>query len=597
MATKGEKKKLPLDDDQQGGLFGDLAPIKPKSPKKRKSTKAKQLKDGSVQLAFGFGFDPQPEAPLELIPSTPSSSSEPPAHEGSTQLTQAESEPKPKKKTQKKSQRKTKKDASPHLQPEPQVELEQVAEEVVELSEPEPQVELDQVAEEVVEPSEPEPQVELDQVAEEVVELSEPEPQVELEQVAEEVLEQVAEEGVEPHALAVIPAEYELSTSSSSEPEVIEVEWVDEDEPFLSEAPAEPPLKRLSPELVSEEEVQASERPRDDSTPPPSEYEIALVAERVERLFEEAQRYADASRSPQTKRAYQSDWRDFSEWCVEHHLHPLPCAPEYIALYLTDRASTLKISTLRRRLTAIRQVHKLRGHQLDTKHAAIQSVWGGIRREKGSMEQGKDPLRVELLRLIMLTRPRTLKGLRDRALILLGFTGAFRRSELVSLNRGDLEFLPQGLRVTLRKSKTDQEGQGMLKSILPGKHEETCCIRALQTWLQASQIQSGPIFRPINRHAQLRARRLTSHAVAVILKDSIRDALRAQGLPEHLIDERVASFSGHSLRAGYVTSAAAEGAEEHAIMRQTGHKRIDTLRRYIREGDLFRHNPLKSMDL
>jgi integrase len=181
--------------------------------------------------------------------------------------------------------------------------------------------------------------------------------------------------------------------------------------------------------------------------------------------------------------------------------------------------------------------------------------------------------------------------------LLLGFAGAFRRSELVSLNRGDLEFLPQGLKVHLRRSKTDQEGQGMLKSILPGKHEETCCVRAVQVWLQASQIQSGPIFRPINRHGQLRARRLTSHAVATILKDSVGDALRAQGEPEREIQARVAQFSGHSLRAGYVTSAAAEGAEEHAIMRQTGHKRIDTLRRYIREGDLFRHNPLKSMDL
>jgi len=204
---------------------------------------------------------------------------------------------------------------------------------------------------------------------------------------------------------------------------------------------------------------------------------------------------------------------------------------------------------------------------------------------------------VDLLRLIVLTRPADLKGLRDRALLLLGFAGAFRRSELVSLNRGDLEFVPQGLKVTLRRSKTDQEGAGMLKSILPGKHEATCCVRAVQRWLQASRIQSGPIFRPVNRHGQVRARRLTGHAVARLLKDAIVDALRAQGLPEREVLARVEGFSGHSLRAGYVTSAAAEGAEEHAIMRQTGHKRVDTLRRYIREGDIFRNNPLRSMDL
>ena len=190
-----------------------------------------------------------------------------------------------------------------------------------------------------------------------------------------------------------------------------------------------------------------------------------------------------------------------------------------------------------------------------------------------------------------------MRGIRDVALISLGFSGAFRRSELVSLNYGDLDFVPEGLKITLRRSKTDQEGAGMLKSVPFGQNPKTCCVRSVQRWLQASGIKSGPIFRPINRHGQIRPRRLTGHSVAILLKEALAESLRSQGLPEAQIKEKVASFSGHSLRAGYVTSAAAEGAEEHVIMRQTGHKRVDTLRRYIREGDAFKDHPLAKMGL
>ena len=323
----------------------------------------------------------------------------------------------------------------------------------------------------------------------------------------------------------------------------------------------------------------------------------AAPVSRIEDLIEEASRYAEQARSPQTKRAYKSDWDDFILWNLRHNLPPLPSHPTYVALYLTERAKTLKVSTLRRRLTAITQAHKLKGYDLDTKHMAIRNVWSGIRREIGVAQEGKSPLRVEELRLIAITRPDTLKGIRDRALIMLGFAGAFRRSELVGLNFNDLEFLPQGLKVTVRRSKTDQEGEGMFKAMPYGRHDETCSVHAVQRWIQVSQIQSGPLFRPINRHAQMRPRRLTGHAVATILKDCLKDALRCQGWPERLVLERISAFSGHSLRAGYVTSAAAEGVEEHTIMRQTGHKRVDTLRRYIREGDLFRDHPLARMDL
>lgn len=346
----------------------------------------------------------------------------------------------------------------------------------------------------------------------------------------------------------------------------------------------------LDVDLDSPSESKASSYEQADQLPvaPPT---------RIEELYSNAQAFAEQAKSPQTKRAYQSDWADFSGWCSLHHLHPLPASPETIALYLTERAATLKISSLRRRLTAISQIHQVRGLEFNAKHTAIRSVWSGIRRSKGTAAEGKAPVRVDDLKMIILTRPKNLKGLRDVALISLGFSGAFRRSELVSLNVGDLEFVPEGLKISLRKSKTDQEGEGMLKSVPFGHNPRTCCVRAVQRWLQASQIESGPIFRPINRHSQVRPRRLTDHAVAVILKESLAESLRIQGVPERIIKAQVAKFSGHSLRAGYVTSAAAEGAEEHTIMRQTGHKRVDTLRRYIREGDLFRNHPLEKMDL
>ena len=334
------------------------------------------------------------------------------------------------------------------------------------------------------------------------------------------------------------------------------------------------------------------------NSPPPLQDQLPQAPPtRIEELYSTAMAYAEQSKSPQTKRAYQSDWADFSSWCQSHNLHPLPAAPQTIALYLTERSSTLRISTLRRRLTAISQVHKMKELEFNAAHISIRSVWSGIRRSKGTAAEGKAPVRVDDMKMMILTRPQSLRGLRDVALISLGFSGAFRRSELVSLNVGDLDFVPEGLKITLRRSKTDQEGIGMLKSVPFGQHPRTCCVRSVQRWLQASGIQSGPIFRPINRHDQIRPRRLTGHAVATILKGALAEGLRSLGLPEQQVQEKVTQFSGHSLRAGYVTSAAAEGAEEHTIMRQTGHKRVDTLRRYIREGDLFRNHPLERMGL
>lgn len=297
--------------------------------------------------------------------------------------------------------------------------------------------------------------------------------------------------------------------------------------------------------------------------------------------------FVRASRAKNTIRAYRSDFADFEDWCAGRGLLSLPARPETVAAYLADRAGDLRPSTLARRLAAISAVHRAAGFGgISVREEPIRSVWAGIRRTKGTAPAQKTPLRVEELRCIVEALPRALGGLRDRALLLLGFAGAFRRSELVALDVDDLEFVPQGLVVRVKRSKTDQEGEGRRIAIPRGRKEATCPVRAVQVWLEASKITAGPVFRPIDRHGNIRPTRLSDRAVALIVKR----AAAACGLDP-------ARYSGHSLRAGLATSAAAAGAEERLIMTQTGHKSERIVRRYIREGDLFHKNVVSFLDL
>lgn len=297
-------------------------------------------------------------------------------------------------------------------------------------------------------------------------------------------------------------------------------------------------------------------------------------------LARQARDYAAHSRAPNTKRAYQNDWRDFTSWCEEQGLQPLPATPQTIALYLTARAETHRVSTLQRRLSAISQAHKVAGYPpVSTREEPLHSVWMGIKREKGTAQQGKAPVVTEELRAMVATLPDSLLGIRDRALLLLGFAGAFRRSELVSLDVSDIHMTRDGVIVTLRRSKTDQEGQGQKIGIPYGSNPATCPVRALQAWLEASGITEGPLFRAIDRHGNLQPGRLSDKAVALVVK---RWAAAAGLDPT--------KYAGHSLRAGLATAAAAAGVSERAIMNQTRHRSVMMVRRYIRDGSLFREN-------
>lgn len=307
-------------------------------------------------------------------------------------------------------------------------------------------------------------------------------------------------------------------------------------------------------------------------------------------LVEQAHTYAQARRAPATWRAYRSDWADFTTWCAHHRLEALPADPDTVAAYLTDRASTLHTSTLQRRLSAISVMHR-EAELAPPRSERLSMIWRGIRRTKGTASHGKAPLLIGDLRrvvdLIDLTKP---IGVRDRAILVVGFALGARRSELVALDIEDLELSEDGYAVTIRRSKTDQEGEGRKVGIPYGTDPRTCPVRALQAWLDLLDLDSPrisePIFRAIDPAGQATDRRLHARGVA----DAVKRRTVTVGLDP-------TSFAGHSLRSGLATSAAAAGASERAIMRQTGHRSVTVLRRYIRDGSLFTANAASTAGL
>lgn len=296
-----------------------------------------------------------------------------------------------------------------------------------------------------------------------------------------------------------------------------------------------------------------------------------------------------AAKAENTRRAYRSDWHHFEGWCCDHGVVSLPAAPETVALYLTALAADHKPASLQRKLTSLTKAHQAAGFATPAsmRNAVVSETLKGIRRSLGTAQPGKEPLLTpDIFNMLDALEEDRLLGCRDRALLLMGFAGGFRRSELVALDIEDVNETADGLVIRVRRSKTDPEGKGTAVALPYGSTAATCPVRSYRAWVAAAGIRSGPAFRSVDRHGRISPGRLNAGSVARLIKR----AAKAAGLD-------AASYAGHSLRAGFATQAFLNGAPEVSIMRQTRHKSLNTLRKYIRDRSLFRDNPAAKLGL
>ena len=297
--------------------------------------------------------------------------------------------------------------------------------------------------------------------------------------------------------------------------------------------------------------------------------------------FDRAEEYVAASTAANTRRAYDNAWRDFTDWSHSHGLDALPASPATVGLYLAEGADRLKVATLKLRLSAIAVRHREAGYALDRSHPAIRKVMRGVARVKGVAPNKKEAATAEILRdaIRAYAAGVSLKAKRDRALLAVGFFAALRRSELVAINVADLSFTADGVILRLPRRKTDAEGAGTDIGLPLKRDGMICPVKALREWIVAAGIVEGPIFRSISKGDKVLTPRLSDRDVARIVKA----ATTAAGYDASL-------FSGHSLRSGFVTTAARAGVADHVIMKQTGHKRLEELHGYIRRAGLFTEN-------
>ncbi len=296
------------------------------------------------------------------------------------------------------------------------------------------------------------------------------------------------------------------------------------------------------------------------------------------------------SKSPNTLRAYQADFRDFSLFCIKNGLPSMPTEPKILAIYLTHLSKSSKFSTLKRRIASISVIHRIKGHYLDTKHPIIMENLHGIKRTLGSRQKSKKPLLINDLKLIINVidekeikakslidaKVKISNNKRDKALILLGFAGGFRRSELVNIEHDDIEFVKEGVKIVIKRSKTDQSGEGTIKAIPYFDNEKYCPVTALKNYMTYGVAipNKGKIFD------------ISDKSVALIIKKYAS----LSGLDPN-------KYAGHSLRSGFATSTAESGAEERNIMAMTGHKTTQMVRRYIQEANLFKNNALNKIKI
>ncbi len=284
-----------------------------------------------------------------------------------------------------------------------------------------------------------------------------------------------------------------------------------------------------------------------------------------------------SSKASNTLRAYKADFRDFALFCQQNGFNSMPSEPKIITLYLTHLSKSSKFSTLKRRLASISVLHKLNGHYLDTKHPIITENLLGIKRVKGTYQKSKKPILINDLKLIInaINQENNSKNkVKNKALVLIGFAGGFRRSELVSVLYEDVEFVSEGVKIFVKRSKTDQSGEGMTKGIPYFSNPNYCPVVSLKKWMEANDAKTGKIFDMSDKNVALTIKKYAAIA----------------GLDKN-------KYSGHSLRSGFATSTAELGAEERSIMAMTGHKTTQMVRRYIKEANLFKNNALNKIKI
>ena len=305
---------------------------------------------------------------------------------------------------------------------------------------------------------------------------------------------------------------------------------------------------------------------------------INEVSKDLKNLENETLNNLKNSKSQNTLRAYSSDFKDFKKFCEDNNVKFLPTEPRILSLYLTKLSKTSKFSTIKRRLASISVIHRLKGHYIDTKHPAIVENLMGIKRTKGVNQKSKKPILISDLKLLInaihQSKEKKLRKIRDKAILLIGFSGGFRRTELVNLEYEDIEFVIEGLKLFVKRSKTDQSGEGMVKAIPYFDNIEFCPVTSLKEWLDTSKISNGKIFD------------ISDKGISLIIKKYANKS----GLDSN-------KYSGHSLRSGFATSTAQSGAEERNIMAMTGHKTTQMVRRYIKEANLFKNNALNKIKL
>jgi len=314
-------------------------------------------------------------------------------------------------------------------------------------------------------------------------------------------------------------------------------------------------------------------KPRGEDAPTP----------RAAMALAKSKAYQDAADAPATLKAYATDWANFNAWCSTHGFTSMPATPEVVGAFLAAAGEGYALPTLRRRVAAIARACRIAGHPLDTKAPAIRETLRGIGRKHGTPPRRSAALTIADMRKLVRACSTTLAGARDRALFLIGFAGALRRSELVGMNVADITWTKDGFVLLITRSKTDAEGAGARIAISCGKAVETCPVTALRAWLREAGITDGPVFRKVNRGGKVEESRLTAGAVRQILVSRAGQA----GIPSTWAEP----VSPHGLRAGFVTAAYRNGVPDEEIMGHSRHRSLTSMRTYVRRAKLGNVSP------